>query len=100
MNTRYTLPKNPVPLFDRKAIGYTDDLIDRVITELKQCPAIVEYLTKRSFDLSATLILEVDHTTSNEIRHNLNMHYSGKVSELGILLQYAQATITPQENKE
>lgn len=95
MDSKYILPQNPKPFLDRNLYGYDDPLIDRVIIELKQSPAIVEYLQKRAIDLATNLILEIDVVTVEQVRNNLNCTYSGKISELKELFNYSQAQLNP-----
>jgi len=98
--TKYSVPKDSPVFLDRNAYGYNEALIDRVIIELKQSPAIVEYLQKKAIDLATQLVLEINHETPQELRVNINATYSGAISELKELFKLSQAQKIPTEDKE
>lgn len=100
MNPRYILPKDVKGIFDRSSYGYTEDLLDRVCIELKNSPAIVEYLQKRALDISTMLIMETDIQTPELIRANINATYSGKLAELKELFQLSQAQLNPERKEK
>lgn len=96
----YQIPKDIPNFLDRSIYGYNEGLIDRVIIELKQSPAILEYLRVKAVDLATQLVLEIDHETSEDIRKNINATYNGKISELKELFRLSFAQKIPTESKE
>lgn len=97
---KYTIPKEIPTFFDRNAYGYNEALIDRVIIELKQSPAIMEYLRIRALDLATQLVLDIDHETPEALRNNVNATYNGKISELKELFRLSHAQKIPTNDKE
>lgn len=96
----YQIPKDIPNFLDRSIYGYNEGLIDRVIIELKQSPAILEYLRVKAVDLATQLVLEIDHETPEDIRKNINATYNGKISELKDLYRLSHAQKIPTESKE
>lgn len=96
----YQIPKEIPNFLDRNIYGYNEGLIDRVIIELKQSPAIMEYLRVKAVDLATQLVIEIELDTPEDVRKNLNATYAGRISELKELFRLSHAQKIPTESKE
>lgn len=99
---RYIIPQNvhTEKLYDPRIYGYTDQMLDKLIIELKQCPTFITYLKTRLIDNACNLMLEVNQYTPNELKENINANYAGRNKELGELLKLAQSVINPNYKEE
>lgn len=102
MESRYIYPHetHQEKQYDRRSYGYTDQLMDMAIIELKQCPNLIALLKARLIDNACQLMLETDHTTPDELRKNTNVHYQGRAAELQELIKLSTAVKNPNYKEE